>query len=80
MLAIIASPLFMACAENSNVDQLDVNIENVSVVPTNSEVRTKAVSNRNKDLFSISYKDVKLNDVPLSRNDVNLLRGATSIS
>ncbi len=80
MLAIIASPLFMACTENSNVDQLDVNKENVSVVPTNSGVRTKAVSDRNKNLFSISYKDVKLNDVPLSENDVNLLRRATSIS
>lgn len=70
----------MSCTENSNVDQLDVNKENVSVVPTNSGVRTKAVSDRNKNLFSISYKDVKLNDVPLSENDVNLLRRATSIS
>lgn len=70
----------MACTESSNVDPLDVNKENVKVVPTNSDVRTKAVSDRDKDLFSISYKNIKLDNVPLSENDTRLLREATSIS
>lgn len=84
--AFLALPLLMACSDDSENVQHDGFSERVSVVQTNFPVKTRAATPlqplgaESNGLYSITYKNIALHDVPLSTNEVNMLREASSIS
>ena len=85
-LAFFALLLIVACSDDSENVLHDERTERVSVTQTNIPVETRAFTplqpsgTESNGLYSITYKSMVLRNVPLSINDVNMLRKASSVS
>lgn len=85
-LAFFALLLIVACSDDSENVLHDGFAERVSVTQTNIPVETRAFTplqpsgTESNGLYSITYKSMVLRNVPLSMNEVNMLRKASSVS
>ena len=84
-LAFMALITISSCS--NDVDFYLIQQEKVIVEKTSSHIKTRAaytskegLSTENKDLYSIKYKDINLKNIPLRKEEVNMLSSANSIS
>ena len=79
----MALVFFASCSDDIETNITQVKNDNVYVEKTTSRVKTRTTTSTNggeKDLYTIRYKDMVLDNIPLRTEDVSILKSAKSMS